>query len=332
MSQKILITGITGFAGSHLVDYVCNNHPDTNIYGLVRCGSPKINIYNHLDRVTLIEGDLLDCYSLIDLIEDRPQYIFHLAAKTFVKYSFRNPLTSLQDNGIGTLNLLESIRFLKEKEGYDPIVHICSTSEVYGQVDQDELPITEKNIMRPMSPYAVSKACEDMYALQYFYSWNIKTIISRAFSHTGTRSNPIFAISNFCKQVAAIELGIQDPTLSVGNLNSTRTFCDVQDIMEAYWLLVTKCSAGEIYNICGNRVLKIKDVVDIITSFSSKKINIQVDKDRLRPSDTEVQIPTCDKFQQQTGWKPKIEFETTIKNLLDYWKDQLQHKRVINNV
>ena len=330
MLQNILITGITGFAGSHLVDYICDNHSNMKIYGLVRCGSPKINVGHHLDKITLLEGDLLDYYSLIDILQYKPDYIFHLAAKTFVKYSFENPLTSLQDNSIGTLNLLEGIRFLKKRENYDPIVHICSTSEVYGKVHENELPITENNIMRPMSPYAVSKACEDMYALQYFYSWNIKTIISRAFSHTGPRRNPTFAVSNFCKQVAAIDLGIQKPTLQVGNLDSTRTFCDVQDMMQAYWLLATQCNPGEVYNICGNEVLKIKDVVDIILSLSSCKINVQIDKNRLRPSDTVIQIPTCEKFQQKTGWEPKIKFKDTITALLNYWKDQLQHQRVIN--
>ena len=323
MIKKVLITGITGFVGSHLAEYILKEHTDVKIYGLVRWRSPKDNISKILGEVDLNYADLEDYASLEKTISTiKPDAIFHLAAQSYVDFSFISPIATLQANVIGTANLLESVKTLKLQTGYDPVIHICSSSEVYGQVKENEIPIKETNPFRPASPYAVSKVGEDMLALQYFLSWKIKTIRTRMFTHEGPRRGEVFAPSNFAKQIAAIEAGKQKPVVMVGNLESVRTFMDVRDAVRAYWMLVNKCSIGEVYNIGGVETMTIGDMLKKLISFSKKEnIKIEVDSKRLRPSDVTLQIPSVDKFIQQTGWKPKIKFDQTLKDMLDYWRD-----------
>lgn len=323
MFKKVLITGITGFVGSHLAEYILEEHKSTKIYGLARWRSPKDNISNIQDYVNLCYGDLEDYSSLEKILEAiKPDVIFHLASQSYVDFSFISPISTLSANVIGTANLLEAIKTLKLKENYDPIIHICSSSEVYGQVIEDEIPIKETNPLRPASPYAVSKVGEDMLALQYFLSWAIKTIRTRMFTHEGPRRGEVFAPSNFAKQIAAIEVGRQKPEVKVGNLNSIRTFMDVRDAVRAYWLLVHKCIPGEVYNIGGVETMTIGDMLNKLISFSKKKnIEIKVDPKRLRPSDVTLQIPDVTKFVQQTGWKPKIKFDQTLQDMLFYWRE-----------
>src|SRR5262245_61497101 len=212
-----LITGITGFAGSHLADYLLREQPQVRVCGFLRTSSSRHNIQGK--ALDLYEGDVQDYGSLVAALEAaQPDYVFHLASRTVVQYSFTNPLTTLQDNCVGTVNLLEAVRFLKRERGFDPIIHVCSSSDVYGQAEEHELPITEANALRPRNPYAVSKACEDLYAAQYHVAWGMKIVRSRAFSHEGPRRNPAGAVSGFCRQVAEMELGLAEPVLHVGNL------------------------------------------------------------------------------------------------------------------
>lgn len=321
--KKVLITGITGFVGSHLAEYILTNHKTTKIYGLVRWRSPKNNISKILKKVALCFGDLEDYSSLEKILTTvKPDVIFHLAAQSYVDFSFISPISTLQTNVIGTGNLLECIKTLKLQNGYDPIIHICSSSEVYGQVKEDEIPIQETNPFRPASPYAVSKVGEDMLALQYFLSWRIKTIRTRMFTHEGPRRGEVFAPSNFAKQVASIEAGKQKPVVMVGNLKSVRTFMDVRDAVSAYWLLVNKCTPGEVYNIGGIETMTIGDMLNKLIKLSTKKnIKVKVDPKRLRPSDVTLQIPSVDKFKNETDWKPKYKFDDTLLAMLDYWRD-----------
>ena len=256
------------------------------------------------------------------LAEFRPDFIFHLAAQSYVDFSFIAPVDTLETNVVGTCNLLEVVRQLKDEQGYDPVIHICSSSEVYGQVRADEVPITEDNPLRPASPYAVSKVGEDMLALQYWLSWQIKTIRSRMFTHTGPRRGEVFVVSNFAKQIAAMEAGLTKPILSVGNLDSVRTFSDVRDAVRAYWQLVNECEPGEVYNIGGNETMTIREMLDRLLALSSlRDIRVEVDPARLRPSDVTLQIPCIDKFTRVTGWRPKIKFEQTLIDTLDYWRE-----------
>lgn len=328
--RSVLITGITGFVGSHLADYIIDNFPDVRILGLARWRSPKDNIAHILDKIKLCYGDLDDLPSLQALFnEHRPEVIFHLAAQSYVDFSFLAPIVTLRANIIGTGNLLDAIKQLKLTAGYDPVIHICSSSEVYGQVKEDEVPITEGNPFRPASPYAVSKVGEDMLALQYWLSWKIKTIRTRMFTHTGPRRGDVFVTSNFAKQIAAIEAGLNPPIIKVGNLESIRTFLDVRDAVRAYWLLVNKCEPGEVYNIGGEVTMTIREMLNKLIALSSKKdIKIEVDTARLRPSDVTLQIPCIDKFVKATGWKVEIKFDKTLEDILNFWRDY--YKRIKN--
>lgn len=330
MFKRVLITGITGFVGSHLAEYILSNHKGIKIFGLVRWRSPKNNISKILDRISLYHGDLEDYSSLEKILSEiKPDVIFHLAAQSYVDFSFLSPISTLNTNVIGTANLLESVKTLKLGGGFNPIIHICSSSEVYGQVKENEVPIKETNPFRPASPYAVSKVGEDMLALQYFLSWKIKTIRTRMFTHEGPRRGEVFAPSNFAKQVAAIEASRQKPVVFVGNLESVRTFMDVRDAVRAYWLLVNKCTPGEVYNIGGRETMTVGDMLRKIISFSRKKnILIKVDPKRLRPSDVTLQIPSVEKFAAQTGWKPKVKFDTTLKDTLNFWREYYHKEKL----
>lgn len=321
--MKILITGITGFVGSHLADYVLANHPAVEIYGLVRWRSPMDNLV-HIppNRLKLYYGDLIDLGSLIRTLgEATPEIIFHLAAQSYVKTSFEAPVDTLQTNVIGTTNLLEAVRLTQ----INPVIHICSSSEVYGQVREDEVPIKEDCPFRPASPYAVSKVAEDMVAFQYWLSYGVKTIRTRMFTHTGPRRGKVFAESAFARQIALIEKKKQEPVLRVGNLDSIRTFSDVRDAVKAYWLLVNKCRPGDVYNIGGDRTMKVGEMLDLLLDFSPVKgrVDIKVDPKLLRPSDVTLQIPDCSKFKSETGWKVQIPFEQTLEDMLNYWRERV---------
>jgi GDP-mannose 4,6-dehydratase len=322
--MKVLLTGITGFVGSHLADYILENHPDVEIFGLKRWRSPLDNIQHVIDKITLVDADLRDLSSLIYLIDQtKPDVIFHLAAQSYVPTSYTAPVDTLENNIIGTANLLEAVRLKR----LDPVIHICSSSEVYGQVTQEEVPIKETNPLRPASPYAVSKVGEDMLGWQYFTAWGLKTLRTRMFTHTGPRRGDVFVASNFAKQIALIEKGLQVPTILVGNLESIRTFADVRDTVRAYWVMVEKyfegrIAAGDVFNIGGATTMTVGEMLDKLIALSpvKGKVTIKVDKQRLRPADVTLQIPCIDKFRQQTGWEPLIHFETTILDLLEYWR------------
>jgi len=324
--NTILITGITGFVGSHLADYILSlGFKDVNIYGLSRWRSPRDNISHIEDKIIMCHGDLLDAHSINKCLKEvQPDIIFHLAAQSYVPYSFQAPASTLDINCLGTLNLLEGIKVLKFEHGYDPIVHICSSSEVYGQVDPANIPIKEDCPFNPASPYAVSKVTEDMLGLQYWLSYQIKTIRTRMFTHTGPRRGEVFVVSNFAKQIVQIEKELKEPVIHVGNLESVRTFADVRDTVRAYWKLVKICPPGEVYNIGGSVTMTIKEMLDKLLSFSTAKdIEIVPTESRMRPSDVTLQIPCVDKFKNITGWKPMIDFDTTLQDTLSYWRERL---------
>jgi GDP-mannose 4,6-dehydratase len=318
--MKILITGITGFVGSHLAEYLLDLNEGHQIYGLCRWRSPKDNLEKIYNRVALLDADLGDLSALVRHFDDiKPDIVFHLAAQSYVLTSFNAPIQTLWSNVIGTANLLEAVRLTK----IDPVIHICSSSEVYGQVTEADLPIKESCPFRPASPYAVSKVGEDMLAFQYWTSYGIKTIRTRMFTHTGPRRGDVFAMSFFAKQVAAGEIGLKPPVIHVGNLKSVRTFCDVRDAVKAYWILVNRCKPGEVYNIGGNRTTTIGEALDMLLSFANQKFEIRVDPQLIRPSDVTLQVPCIDKFRDETGWQPQIPLETTLKDILDYWREEL---------
>ncbi|GAF68027.1 unnamed protein product, partial [marine sediment metagenome] len=270
--MNLLITGITGFVGSHLADYILQNHPDNELYGIKRWRSPLDNI-NHIKKLKLYDCDLRDLSSLITVFgKIKPDIIFHLAAQSFVSTSYTAPADTIDTNVVGTVNLLETVRILK----INPIIHICSSSEVYGQVSEKDVPIKESCPLRPVSPYAVSKVGEDMAGLMYYEAYGLKTIRTRMFTHTGPRRGRVFVVSFFAKQLAQIEKKIQEPVLRVGNLDSVRTFCDVRDAVRAYWILVHKCKPGEVYNVGGTVTKTIREMLDMLLSHLNFPGKIQI--------------------------------------------------------
>ena len=317
--MKVLITGITGMVGSHLAEYILDYQPNVEVHGMLRWRSP-FGYINHIrERIHLQYAELRDLHSLIALLRKvQPERIFHLAAQSFVTTSFDAPADTLHTNIIGTTNLLDAIRIA----GIDTKIHVCSSSEVYGQVLEHEVPITESNPFRPASPYAVSKVGEDMIAYQYFLSYGIKTYRTRMFTHTGPRRGDVFAESAYAKQIVEVESGHRENPIRVGNLDSIRTFADVRDAVRAYWLLLEKCQPGEVYNIGGNCTMTCGEMLGLLKEMARCPIEHIVDPTLLRPSDVTLQIPDTTKFHEATGWVPEIPFEATLQNLLDYHREK----------
>ena len=342
--MRVLVTGVNGFVGSHLAEYILAEHPRVAVHGLKRWRSPRANIRDIEDRIILHDGDLRDLGSLIRVLKaSEPDIIFHLAAQSYVMASFAYPAETMATNAGGTLNLLEAVRLTRESPWdfyqsktdeyiFDPVVHVVSSSEVYGQVRQEDVPFTEDCPLRPVNPYGVSKAAADMAAYVYYEAYSMKTIRSRMFSHSGPRRGEVFFDSAFARQVARIELGHQEPVLRVGNLDSIRTLADVRDTVRAYWDLVTKCAHGAVYNIGGDRTMKVGDVVTMLQEMARVNFEVREDPQLMRPTDVTLQIPDTSKFREATGWEPKIPYEATLLDLLEYWRnDELaQRTRVVS--
>ena len=325
---RALITGITGMVGSHLTDFLLKE-TDWDIFGMCRWRSPLDNVAHLLDRANrgdrlkLLSADLRDYVSLLNLVEEaRPDYVFHLAAQSYPTTSFTSPLDTLDTNILGTERLLEVLR---RCSGVDPVVHVCASSEVYGRVPRDKLPINEDCNFHPASPYAISKVGTDLIGRYHAEAYGQKVLTTRMFTHTGPRRGDVFAESTFAKQIALIEYGRIPPVLKVGNLDSLRTWADVRDAVRAYYMLVTvNPVSGESYNIGGSHSCSVRQMLDFLLSLSTQKdIQVEVDPTRLRPIDADLQVPDTTKFRKHTGWEPLIPFEQTMKDLLDYWRQRI---------
>jgi len=322
--MKALITGITGFAGSHLAEYLLEHHPDVEVAGSHRWRSPLDNVRGVVDEIELVECDLRDYTSVHHLIERvRPDAIFHLAAQSFVPTSWNAPGETLNTNIIGQTHIFEAVRAV----GVDPVIQIACSSEEYGLVKPEETPITEDNPLRPLSPYAVSKMGQDFLGYQYFQSYGIKAVRTRGFNHTGPRRGQVFVTSNFAKQLAEIKLGLRQPVIRVGNLDAIRDFTDVRDMVRAYYLAVTKARPGEAYNIATGTGITIRELLDRLIALAEVEVEIETDPERLRPSDVEILIGDSSKFRADTGWEPQIPFDKTLKDTFDYWIERLEAER-----
>jgi len=326
--KRALITGITGMVGSHLADYLLA-HTDWEVIGMCRWRSPQDNIthliprINSGDRVRLLYGDLRDYLSIHDVMSKaRPDFLFHLAAQSYPKTSFESPLDTLETNVQGTANVLESLR----KLGLSPVTHVCASSEVFGRVPREKLPINEECSFHPASPYAISKVGTDLLGRYYAEAYGLTIMTTRMFTHTGPRRGDVFAESTFAKQIAMIERGLIPPVVKVGNLKSLRTFADVRDAVRAYYMLVTvNPVGGAYYNIGGTYTCGVDAMLETLVSMSTHRteIRIETDPERLRPIDADLQVPDTSKFTAHTGWKPEIPFETTMRDLLDYWRERV---------
>lgn len=313
---KSLVTGITGFAGSHLAELLLKK--GHQVYGIVRWRSRSEHIDHLNGGLNLIEADLLDLKSLQDvLINIRPDYIFHLAAQSFVPASWTSPAVTLETNVVGSCNLFEAVRTAQ----IDPTIQIACSSEEYGLVNEDEVPIKETNPLRPLSPYGVSKLAMDYLGYQYFQSYGLKIVRTRGFNHEGPRRGEVFVTSTFAKQIALIEAGKQEPVIYVGNLTAQRDYTDVRDMVRGYYLAALKGQPGDVYNICSGKTWVIKDVLNYLLSQSTiKDVKVRPDPKRIRPSDVQILLGDNSKFVAATGWKPRIDFKQTLRDTLNYWR------------
>jgi len=328
MVRVAFITGITGMVGSHLADHLLE-HTDWDICGLSRWRSPLDNIshliprLNRGDRVRLLYGDLRDYHSLHEAVSRcQPDFVFHLAAQSYPKTSFDSPLDTLETNVQGTANVLEALRRLKP----EAVVHVCASSEVFGRVPRHKLPIDEECTFHPASPYAISKVGTDLIGRFYAEAYGMKVMTTRMFTHTGPRRGDVFAESTFAKQIAMIEAGMIPAVVKTGNLDSLRTFADVRDAVRAYHMLVTvNPVAGAYYNIGGTYTCTVREMLSTLLAMSTRTgIAVETDPERLRPIDADLQVPDTRKFKEVTGWEPTIPFETTMRDLLEYWRDRVK--------
>ena len=316
--MRLLITGITGFVGSHMAEYALAHGAE--VFGSSRWRSKTENIDHLRSKITLVESDLRDLSSVRALIETtNPTHVVHLAAQSFVAASWQAPAETLTTNVISQVNLLEAMRGLK----MSPRFLVVGSSEEYGLVEERELPIKETNPLRPLSPYAVSKVAQDMMGYQYFKSYGLPIIRSRAFNHEGPRRGDVFVTSNFARQIAEIEAGVRDPIIYVGDLTPRRDYSDVRDVVRGYWMLMEQGEPGEVYNLCSGKSWAIQQVLDFLLEQARVKgIGVQTDPARLRPSDVMVLEGDPTKMEKATGWKVEIPFERTLKDLLAYWRQR----------
>jgi GDPmannose 4,6-dehydratase len=339
MTKKILITGITGQVGSQLADFVLEN-TFYEVVGMMRWQEPMDNLYhltdriNRKDRISLHYADLNDYSALARMLKTvRPDYISHLAAQSYPKTSFDIPIETLQTNIIGTANLLEVVRQLKEVEGYEPVVHVCSSSEVYGRA-KPGMPLAEDTPFHGASPYSISKIGTDYLGRFYGEAYGLRTFVTRMGTHSGPRRSDVFFESTVAKQIALIETGHQEPAIRVGNLSSTRTFQDARDAVRAYFLLLEasaqgKIPCGDYFNIAGEEALQLPEVIKILLGFSTRTdIKVVTDQERLRPIDADYQMFDNTKIRAAIDWKPEISARKMFEDLLNHWRNEIAKGRI----
>ncbi len=315
--KRVLITGINGFAGSHLANYLVKNNL-AEVHGTIYGKTASIeNIAGIKDKIKISECDITDSFSVENSIkESSPEIIFHLAAQAFVPESIKNPKETINTNIFGTLNVFEAVR----KNNLNATIHVASSGEVYGSAPEKELPLRETNALRPLNPYAVSKAAVDLFAFQYFKMYGLKTIITRAFNHAGPWQSDQFVVSNWAKQIAMIEKEKQEPIIKTGDQRNARDFTDVRDVVRAYWLVSNKGKTGEIYNVCSGKTITLKQLMAIFLKQAKKKIKVEVDASKIREQDIRPVRASYAKLKSVTEWKPEIPLQKTVADTLDYWR------------
>lgn len=314
--MRILITGISGFVGPYLAEHITEIAPEAEVWGMVWAADPA----KAPSSVQQVEGDLTDISSLtIALDQVRPDIIFHLAAASSVASSWEHPGRFLEVNAVGTVNLLEVVRTL----GLGAKIVVSSSAEVYGVVPTNKQPITEDAPLAPLSPYAASKAAQDLLTAQYYHGYGMSTIRLRLFHHTGPRRPTQFVASSFAYQIARIERGLDPPRLAVGNLEAVRDFTDVRDVARAYWLAATRGIPGDAYNVCSSRRTSIRRVLDMLLAHSEVEVEVEVDPNRLRAADIPYLVGDHSRFSETTGWHPEIPLVETLGDLLGWWRSQV---------
>ena len=311
--MKVLIIGAAGFVGNHLIDFL-SKQQDVYIYA-TKLKTETLGITGN--NITAIDLDICCTAEVSELIRQvRPDYIIHLAALSSVSYSWQEPALTFNINVIGTINLLEAVR---QSDIY-PRILLIGSAEEYGIVLPENLPIKENHNIDPKSPYAASKASQELIARMYASVYNLEIVMVRAFNHIGPGQSPVFAIAGFTEQIAKIEKGLQEPVITVGNLSVKRDFTDVRDVVRGYWDLVRYGEKGEVYNIGSGKSLLLKTILDTLISMSSRKINIEIDQRKFRPVDILELRADISKIQNHINWKPEIDINTTLSDILNYWR------------
>ncbi len=315
--MRALITGISGFAGSFLAEYLLEQGYD--VWGIVRRGPGHVA---HLQsRIRLVQADVTDAERVCAVFEQaRPQRVYHLAAQSFVPASWDDPWSTLEANVRGQLNVLQAVL----RTDVSARVLVVGSNEEYGRVSDDDLPIREETPFRPQSPYGVSKIAQDMLGLQYWLSYGLHVVRVRPFNHIGPRQSPHFVAAAFARQIAEAEAGLRAPVLYVGNLEARRDFSDVRDVVRAYHLLLEHGTPGEVYNVGRGRAYSIQDLLDTLLRFSRVSLTVQQDTTRLRPADVPVSYADISKIRAAVGWHPLIPFEQSVRDVLDYWREQVR--------
>lgn len=322
MKKRIFITGVSGFVGSHLLDLLSAREASFDLYGIVRERSSIDKINHRLNSIRLVSCDLINLANIAAIFREvKPDHVYHLAGESSVKLSWGGTLSMVNSNIVGTLNVLEAIRATGCKD--TKILLPCS-SEEYGLVSEGDIPIKEETPLKPVSPYAVSKATVDMFGFQYYVSYGLQAIRIRAFNHTGPRRPDTYALSGFAKQLAEIEKGLKAPVIRVGNLNAVRDYTDVRDMVKAYELAMEHCKPGEVYNVCSSRGYKIGDLLEMLIRLAKCKVDIVPDEKRSRPVDLPLVVGDNSKFTGTTMWRPEIPIAETLQDMLDYWRAEVR--------
>lgn len=322
--KKILITGITGFVGSHMADYILDNHENIDLYGTIRWHLSKTNnIEKIINKIKLYDCNLVDPFSTLSLIEKiKPDIIFHFAAESFVSPSWNNPLQYMNVNYNGTVNLLEAIK----KYTPDCYFQIPGSGEEYGEIYQNEIPIKPETVLRPVNPYAVTKISQDLIGYVYYKSYGLNVIRTRAFNHEGPRREKVFGIPWYAYQISQIEKGLQEPLIKVGEIDDKRNFTHVKDIVKAYWLSIEKCKPGDLYLVGSEEeesIFTFRQALETLISMSNvNNIKYKIDQQYVRPTNVPLLIADTSKFKEATGWTPKISFNQILKDTLDYWRNK----------
>ncbi len=321
--MRILVTGITGFAGRYLAEHLVERVPEAAIWGLVRWNSEIEALGPVAPLIRFVEGDLADAPSLMRALRTaQPDVLFHLAAASTVSSSWITPAEVLQVNAVGQVHLLEALRSLDMA----PRLVVACSGEEYGAVPPEQLPATEATPLAPVSPYGVSKAAQDLLAGQYASAYAMPIVRLRLFNHTGPRRPPRFVASSFARQIAEIEAGQRPPRLEVGDLDVVRDFTDVRDVVRAYWLAASQGKPGAVYNVCSGRPVTIRQLLDRLLAMSDEAVEVRVDPGRLRTADILKLWGSHRRFTEATGWEPVIPLEQTLHDLLEWWRREISGK------
>ncbi len=317
--MKSLVIGGAGFVGAYLVRHLKN---DLNHQVVVtKMPNEELNIEGiDMGEIEVLNLNILQKQEIETLLKEiKPDYIFHLAAQSSVSVSWKNPSLTIDVNIKGSTNLLEVLKDLDFK----PRTLLIGSGEEYGHIREGEIPINENNNTRPGNIYAATKACQNMIGKIYADAYGLNVIMVRAFNHIGPNQTPIFVVADFCKQVAEIEAGHQEPVIRVGNLSAARDFTDVRDVVRAYAMLVEKGQPGETYNVGSGKAIPISQILEMIVNKSAAQIQVMVDEKKLRPVDVPIIEADITKLQKITGWQKEIDLEETIQDTLNYWRDKV---------